>query len=90
MYTGNKGNLFLLSASYTSYITESLEKSSVLKALNVSVFPACQLAGAAAEDSDLEDRNVPFRQLPFCKYKGHTADLLDLSWSKVRVCLLDM
>lgn len=23
-----------------------------------------------------------FRQRPFCKYKGHTADLLDLSWSK--------
>uniref|UniRef100_A0A3P8RPI0 WD repeat-containing protein 44 n=1 Tax=Amphiprion percula TaxID=161767 RepID=A0A3P8RPI0_AMPPE len=26
--------------------------------------------------------NAPFRQVPFCKYKGHTADLLDLSWSK--------
>ncbi|TRY57390.1 hypothetical protein DNTS_024969 [Danionella cerebrum] len=36
----------------------------------------------ALEDADTEDRNVPFRQLPFCKYKGHTADLLDLSWSK--------
>lgn len=35
------------------------------------------------EDADTEDRNVPFRQVPFCKYKGHTADLLDLSWSKV-------
>ncbi|XP_064181295.1 WD repeat-containing protein 44-like [Anguilla rostrata] len=35
-----------------------------------------------AEDPDTEDRNVPFRQVPFCKYKGHTADLLDLSWSK--------
>ncbi|XP_023698527.2 WD repeat-containing protein 44 isoform X1 [Paramormyrops kingsleyae] len=34
------------------------------------------------EDPDTEDRNVPFRQVPFCKYKGHTADLLDLSWSK--------
>ncbi|MFT7814579.1 WD repeat-containing protein 44-like [Arapaima gigas] len=34
------------------------------------------------EDPETEDRNVPFRQLPFCKYKGHTADLLDLSWSK--------
>ncbi|XP_061092392.1 WD repeat-containing protein 44 [Conger conger] len=36
----------------------------------------------ATEDPDTEDRNVPFRQVPFCKYKGHTADLLDLSWSK--------
>ncbi|KAI1903611.1 hypothetical protein AGOR_G00028990 [Albula goreensis] len=34
------------------------------------------------EDPDTEDRNAPFRQVPFCKYKGHTADLLDLSWSK--------
>ncbi|KAL2094229.1 hypothetical protein ACEWY4_008948 [Coilia grayii] len=34
------------------------------------------------EDPDMEDRNAPFRQVPFCKYKGHTADLLDLSWSK--------
>ncbi|KAF7662054.1 hypothetical protein LDENG_00247960 [Lucifuga dentata] len=38
--------------------------------------------GCAPEDPDTEDRNTPFRQVPFCKYKGHTADLLDLSWSK--------
>ncbi|KAG5843470.1 WD repeat-containing protein 44-like [Anguilla anguilla] len=36
----------------------------------------------APEDPDTEDSNAPFRQVPFCKYKGHTADLLDLSWSK--------
>uniref|UniRef100_A0A3Q3XG39 WD repeat-containing protein 44 n=1 Tax=Mola mola TaxID=94237 RepID=A0A3Q3XG39_MOLML len=35
-----------------------------------------------SEDPETEDRNAPFRQVPFCKYKGHTADLLDLSWSK--------
>ncbi|XP_054610291.1 WD repeat-containing protein 44 [Dunckerocampus dactyliophorus] len=39
-------------------------------------------ACCAPEDPDTEDRNAPFRQVPFCKYKGHTADLLDLSWSK--------
>ncbi|KAM4546081.1 WD repeat-containing protein 44 [Odontesthes bonariensis] len=39
-------------------------------------------ASCLPEDPDTEDRNVPFRQVPFCKYKGHTADLLDLSWSK--------
>lgn len=39
-------------------------------------------ASCLAEDPDTEDRNAPFRQVPFCKYKGHTADLLDLSWSK--------
>uniref|UniRef100_A0AAR2K3F2 WD repeat-containing protein 44 n=1 Tax=Pygocentrus nattereri TaxID=42514 RepID=A0AAR2K3F2_PYGNA len=38
--------------------------------------------GGVMEDADTEDRNVPFRQVPFCKYKSHTADLLDLSWSK--------
>ncbi|XP_075797280.1 WD repeat-containing protein 44 isoform X2 [Pelodiscus sinensis] len=36
----------------------------------------------SAADEDPDDKNAPFRQRPFCKYKGHTADLLDLSWSK--------
>ncbi|KAJ3589528.1 hypothetical protein NHX12_010373 [Muraenolepis orangiensis] len=36
-------------------------------------------AHCGPEDPDTEG---PFRQVPFCKYKGHTADLLDLSWSK--------
>ncbi|XP_012696914.1 WD repeat-containing protein 44 isoform X2 [Clupea harengus] len=40
------------------------------------------MGSGASEDPDMEDRNAPFRQVPFCKYKGHTADLLDLSWSK--------
>uniref|UniRef100_A0A7N8WQ69 WD repeat-containing protein 44 n=1 Tax=Mastacembelus armatus TaxID=205130 RepID=A0A7N8WQ69_9TELE len=39
-------------------------------------------ASCVPEDPDTDDRNAPFRQVPFCKYKGHTADLLDLSWSK--------
>uniref|UniRef100_A0A3Q3K1A7 WD repeat-containing protein 44 n=1 Tax=Monopterus albus TaxID=43700 RepID=A0A3Q3K1A7_MONAL len=39
-------------------------------------------ASCVPEDQDTEDRNAPFRHVPFCKYKGHTADLLDLSWSK--------
>lgn len=39
-------------------------------------------SSSVPEDPDTEDRNAPFRQVPFCKYKGHTADLLDLSWSK--------
>ncbi|KFO33936.1 WD repeat-containing protein 44 [Fukomys damarensis] len=38
------------------------------------------VCGGTEEDPD--DKNAPFRQRPFCKYKGHTADLLDLSWSK--------
>ncbi|XP_077141478.1 WD repeat-containing protein 44 [Ranitomeya variabilis] len=39
-------------------------------------------AYSGADDMDADDKNAPFRQVPFCKYKGHTADLLDLSWSK--------
>uniref|UniRef100_A0A8C5JY03 WD repeat-containing protein 44 n=1 Tax=Jaculus jaculus TaxID=51337 RepID=A0A8C5JY03_JACJA len=39
-----------------------------------------RLCSATEEDPD--DKNAPFQQWPFCKYKGHTADLLDLSWSK--------
>ncbi|KAK7925511.1 hypothetical protein WMY93_007821 [Mugilogobius chulae] len=39
-------------------------------------------ASCVPEDPETDDRNAPFRQVPFCKYKGHTADLLDLSWSK--------
>ncbi|KAM8954333.1 WD repeat-containing protein 44 isoform 2-T2 [Pelodytes ibericus] len=39
-------------------------------------------AYSGADDNDPDDKNAPFRQVPFCKYKGHTADLLDLSWSK--------
>ncbi|XP_030064837.1 WD repeat-containing protein 44 isoform X1 [Microcaecilia unicolor] len=37
---------------------------------------------SGTDETDPDDKNLPFRQVPFCKYKGHTADLLDLSWSK--------
>lgn len=46
------------------------------------IFMSTQICSGNEEDTD--DKNAPFRQRPFCKYKGHTADLLDLSWSKVR------
>ncbi|KAM5146967.1 WD repeat-containing protein 44 [Mantella aurantiaca] len=39
-------------------------------------------AYSTADEMDPDDKNTPFCQVPFCKYKGHTADLLDLSWSK--------
>ena len=29
------------------------------------------------------DEHAPFMPQPFCVYKGHSADLLDVSWSKV-------
>ena len=35
-------------------------------------------SGATVED----EPNV-FAKSPFCMYKGHTSDLLDISWSKV-------
>ncbi|XP_078734646.1 WD repeat-containing protein 44 isoform X2 [Lampetra fluviatilis] len=34
------------------------------------------------DDAERSDSAAPFRRQPFCKYSGHTADLLDLSWSK--------
>uniref|UniRef100_A0A7N5ZQG4 WD repeat-containing protein 44 n=1 Tax=Anabas testudineus TaxID=64144 RepID=A0A7N5ZQG4_ANATE len=52
----------------------------------VSPSPSQESLCSSKSDTDpgvkTEDRNAPFRQVPFCKYKGHTADLLDLSWSK--------
>ncbi|KAJ0004449.1 hypothetical protein NQD34_010663 [Periophthalmus magnuspinnatus] len=47
-----------------------------------------QAASCVPEDPETDDRSAPFRQVPFCKYKGHTADLLDLSWSKSDMFLL--
>ena len=41
-----------------------------------------QLQAVGGEDED--DEHAPFMRKPFCVYRGHTADLLDLSWSKVR------
>ncbi|KAK6195219.1 hypothetical protein SNE40_000691 [Patella caerulea] len=29
-----------------------------------------------------ENTNAPFKKKPFCSYRGHSADLLDISWSK--------
>jgi len=33
-------------------------------------------------NDDDEDEDAPFRSLPFSSYVGHTADVLDLAWSK--------
>jgi len=33
--------------------------------------------------SSADDEHAPFMKQPFCVYKGHSADLLDVSWSKV-------
>nr|XP_023700595.1 WD repeat-containing protein 44-like [Paramormyrops kingsleyae] len=59
----------------------------------VSPSPSQESVGSSKSDTDVgihstdeelsgADRHAPFRPVPFCKYKGHTADLLDLSWSK--------
>ena len=42
-----------------------------------------QLQAVGGEDED--DEHAPFMRKPFCVYRGHTADLLDLSWSKARI-----
>ncbi|MCG8625326.1 MAG: hypothetical protein MJE68_25425, partial [Proteobacteria bacterium] len=33
---------------------------------------------------DDANAQLPFLEAPLCAYYGHTADILDLSWSKVR------
>ena len=48
---------------------------------------ANQLQAVGGEDED--DEHAPFMRKPFCVYRGHTADLLDLSWSKARTYLDD-
>ena len=40
------------------------------------------LEGGATVDE--HDEPTVFAKTPFCLYKGHTSDLLDVSWSKVR------
>uniref|UniRef100_A0A3B5LMX3 WD repeat-containing protein 44 n=1 Tax=Xiphophorus couchianus TaxID=32473 RepID=A0A3B5LMX3_9TELE len=64
------------------YNTERVSPSPSQESLCSSKSDTDPGASSAPEDPDTEDRNAPFRQVPFCKYKGHTADLLDLSWSK--------
>nr|CAB3267704.1 WD repeat-containing protein 44-like [Phallusia mammillata] len=39
-------------------------------------------AGDAESDQLEEDVDAPFKSLPFSSYFGHTADVLDLAWSK--------
>ncbi|XP_064638857.1 WD repeat-containing protein 44-like isoform X2 [Lineus longissimus] len=41
-----------------------------------------EVEGASGVMEEDEYRNAPFARKPFCSYRGHTADLLDLSWSK--------
>ncbi|XP_037089479.1 WD repeat-containing protein 44-like [Pollicipes pollicipes] len=36
----------------------------------------------SVEATSEEEAYAPFMSRPFCKYMGHTADLLDISWSK--------
>jgi len=52
--------------------------------------PANDTASDVYNGSDLgnadqldEDPEAPFKSLPFSSYYGHTADVLDLAWSKV-------
>lgn len=37
----------------------------------------------ASGSHDPEDLIAPFMPKPFCTFRGHTADVLDVSWSKV-------
>jgi len=37
----------------------------------------------SSRSSEEDDSRQPFMEQPLCTYYGHTADVLDLSWSKV-------
>ena len=39
------------------------------------------------QEDDANSTKGPFLELPICSYHGHSADVLDLSWSKVCVCV---
>ena len=53
-----------------------------------NIYPTVSLQahGNEGEDGD-DDAHAPFMKKPFCIYKGHTGDLLDISWSKVSLFL---
>ena len=38
-----------------------------------------------AQMSSDEDKDAPFMFRPLCVYRGHVSDVLDVSWSKVKV-----
>ncbi|XP_074658435.1 WD repeat-containing protein 44-like isoform X2 [Tubulanus polymorphus] len=40
------------------------------------------VGGMFDEEEEFVYKNAPFVNKPFCMYRGHTADLLDVSWSK--------
>jgi WD40 repeat protein len=40
------------------------------------------LSASEASSTYEEDEHMPFMKQPFCVYRGHSADLLDVSWSK--------
>lgn len=50
-----------------------------------------QHSGQSGEDpgslDPTDDGSAPFMTKPFCVYTGHSADMLDISWSKV-ICSL--
>ena len=47
----------------------------------ITIYYKCTPQAVGGEDE--YDEHAPFMRKPFCVYRGHTADLLDLSWSKV-------
>ena len=42
-----------------------------------------ELADTPLRESALDDEMAVFARTPFFEYSGHTADVLDVSWSKV-------
>lgn len=47
-----------------------------------SLDDALSACGVSSEARSEQEAYAPFMPLPLCRYTGHTADLLDVSWSK--------
>lgn len=67
----------------TKYNAEKVSPTPSQESL-VSQHSAGASSTGAAYDPSFADPNPnsPFMPRPFCKYTGHTSDLLDVSWSK--------
>ncbi len=55
---------------------------------SISVLPSATIEVEEIDDTAINDNSTTdalalFATKPFCTYRGHTADVLDLSWSKV-------
>ncbi|KAJ1529621.1 hypothetical protein ONE63_006388 [Megalurothrips usitatus] len=67
----------------TKYNAEKVSPTPSQESLVSQHSAGASSAGAGNESASADPNpNSPFMPRPFCKYTGHTSDLLDVSWSK--------